>query len=128
MGECGCIGIRYQWFVRLPDSRYLLIGVYPSCQYCHSPAGVILQSVDESERDDFYQDAEEILVDDFMACIPVVDPNEIRKQMFATINGAKPDEGETIDEHFADVLADEAFPDLRHCVAETQRIVKERNT
>ena len=120
MGACGCIGINYPFKEELADGRILLVGVYPSCRYCDSPAGVLFWAVSKQDFQDWHQRAKPLLDGQEMTAIPVADPRFIREAMTKALTGVKPDEGDCIDEVLAEVIAEETFPELRDVVSKTE--------
>ena len=122
MGACGCIEIQYSHRTTLADGRVLLIGVYGSCQYCDSPAGVQFWAVSKNEADSWCQGPNELLDDDNDAAgIPVIETRFVREAMEKAINGFTTQDGHEVDTIMAEIIAEETFNDLRGCVARTQR-------
>lgn len=119
MCECGCISIEYEWKIK-SGKFWILIGLYGSCHYCSSPAGVDFFKTDKSD-DHYMYDIGKIPEIEFSKYgtffIPVIDPQIVRNKMVESIIGFKPEgPNNTIDQIDAETLAEEAFPDLREVV------------
>lgn len=124
MCECGCSNINYQWKLLGADGFIYLFGVYSGCGECPAPAGVDIVRVKPGDQD---------IGDDPMSFpdlpvhatrnvggIPVIDHEIVRKQVKTAILGTEiTDTNGLIDEDWADVLAEEAIPDLRDAVWQT---------
>jgi len=122
MCECGCISVDWRWKIIDHEGSAWLFGVYASCNYCVGPAGVRVFKV---PADEFHQwRVDEIppfdLWRDNIGFIDVVDYQIVRRKVKEAILGFEPD-GDAIDDIEADVLAEEAIPDLRDAVFETLR-------
>src|SRR5690349_20198577 len=126
MCECGCISVDWRWKIIDRDGSAWLFGVYASCKYCVGPAGVRVWKVPPEEFRQWRVD--EIPLFELwngIGFIDVVDYEIVRRKVKETILGAEP-EGDAIDEIEADVLAEEAIPDLRDAVFETLRAAESR--
>lgn len=117
MGECGCVGIEYKAKIIDKDGAAWCFGVYSSCSYCESPAGVqILRVPPGSDMWGLWEINRipdlEVHEQSGMAFISVLAPEAARQQMEKMMVGYKPENG-VIDAIDAETLAEEAFSDFR---------------
>lgn len=130
MGECGCGGTVVEWFkFPAPKGEFYLIGVYPSCEDCTTPAGVDLRRVSKKQHEEetgvrlsgvrdldwhngFGHPASEL---------PVLHPNALRRHLKDFLKGTVVD-GEPLDDIGADTYAEEAVREcFREAVYETAK-------
>lgn len=125
MCECGCIGIDYQGKIIDKNGDAWLLGVYPSCENCSAPVGIQIWKVVKGSFHQWEVDRipEIELWDDGSAFIEILDSREVRKQMEKAILDYEPSSGK-IDKYDAEVLADEAFGDMRDVVFSTRDRVR----
>lgn len=114
MGACGCIEIQYKRKITKADGSAVLIGLYRSCRDCES--GVAVQFYHcNPEYFDLY-DVENIPEVTFWesgyAIIDIIQTSKIRSQMEEIIKGMEDCDGYEVDNDYAELLSEEAFPDL----------------
>ena len=94
MGECGCGNTNIQLKFTGPDGVVYGIQIYPGCRECGSPAGVIIYRFDTKNDPDaamWLEGAKDVqwnpygttLADGADLCIPVLDPDKLKKAMVA---------------------------------------------
>lgn len=134
MCECGCsLNLNYQWKLLGEDGFVYLFAIYPSCRDCCAPAGIDIARIRPGDQDvgDDVMSYPDLPVDPIhnIGGIAVLDIEIVRKQVRDALVGTDlKDEGGVIDEDWADVLAEEAVPDLREAVWETRKIAEQGDT
>ncbi len=127
MCECGCsMSVRYKWKLLGADGWVYLFGVFPSCSNCVAPAGIDIVRIrpgDQTLGDD-PMSFPDLPVDakHNIGGIPVVDYEVVRRQVRESLAGTDMKDTTVIDDDWADVLAEEAIPDLRDAVFETLKV------
>lgn len=56
MGSCGCGDYRGDFKFKGPDGSWYVLALYPSCQYCDTPAGITLYKFNEKEMKEWAAD------------------------------------------------------------------------
>jgi len=122
MGACGCGDFHGEYQFPGPGDVVYAIGLYPSCKYCDTPAGVTLYRFDNGDHEMF--DVQHIPPMEFTdygaAFINVLGRDHLRSVIMGVLEGHKPDLG-TIDNAEADVLTDEILDQLPSIVRATAR-------
>lgn len=124
MGACGCCELSGGERFAGPDGTTYVIEIYPSCDYCDTPAGFRLYQFNEETSEMF--DIKHLKEVEFFgdpgyerADYSVVGRSALKKLIANAIVGYKPESG-VIDEIDADVLSDEGLSELRACVWESK--------
>lgn len=123
MGACGCIELNSVGKIVAKDGSAYLIGIYPSCHYCDSPAGIQIQNVRKADWHLWdVKSIPDLKMHEHsqMLFLPIISTQIVRKKMQEMLIGFEPENGK-MDEIDAETLAEEAFRDLRDCVAETRK-------
>ncbi len=81
MGECGCGSFYPSFKFKGPGKDTYVLQVYPSCDYCNTPAGVILYRMSPKEARQWdLDDVPEKEIPFVGMVIPVIDP-EVFKEL-----------------------------------------------
>lgn len=104
MGECGCISIPYDNKIELADGRTLFVGIYPSCHYCDTPAGVQFFAA-EGEDADWINEVHKpkpLINDNGYGAIMVINQQSVEKMIVELFDGQ-----DGMDRELVKVIAEE---------------------
>ncbi len=88
MGQCGCGDFHGDFKFKGPDGITYVLDVYPSCDYCNTPAGIILYAMGSDDCKIWGVDhIPEIEILDIGTCVAVIDPADLIKKADKLIGG-----------------------------------------
>ena len=108
MGICGCGDFQPDFKFKGPGDTWYVVQSYPSCNYCDTPAGIILYHFDaqDAEMWDLAHIKEEKILSDG-TYLPVLYPKKLKEKFVKYL-------GKEFAEGLADELITECFVDAVH--------------
>lgn len=99
MGQCGCGDYQGDFKFKGSDDFTYVLQVYASCDYCDTPAGVIIYRMSPEDCSMWDVDhLKEVEISDIGTCVAVIHPHELEKEINETIESL---EGVESDFHYA---------------------------
>ena len=116
MGKCGCGDFQGDFKFKGPNNITYVLQVYPSCDYCDNPAGIILYAMSPEDCKDWDVDTiPDIEIRDVGTLISVIHP---KKLMETIIQGIESYVADGINDDF-NLAVNEAIKDNRRIHSDT---------
>ena len=80
MGQCGCGDFQGDFKFKGPGNKWYVLQVYPPCDYCETPAGVILYKFNKKDQELWrINEIPEVEIQDIGTAVWVVDVECLKK-------------------------------------------------
>ena len=122
MGQCGCNDFQPMAWFEGPDDDLYAVELYPGCEYCGTPAGVVIYRLDP-EYTELWELREYPKIEPDLAgiCITVMNPETLSKLVSDDL--ARTDEMASI--HAEEVIKDRFYDAVRDSDAEFNAGIRE---
>lgn len=94
MGQCGCGDFNADFKFKGPGNITYVLQIYDSCEYCETPAGVIIYAMNPKDCKMWdVEHLQEVKIEDVGTAFAVIDPFELGKKLskWLEIEGAEGD-------------------------------------